>query len=142
MRTTPLDKLIKRTKTKNDILRLAAILMYRTNRAVKYKQFEMPGLASTFYKMKSKYIFFFINEGYSVKCLDKDKGVVCFNVNGIQVKFHQVNNTDMRFQNTIDLSNPSSEVLTYITEVEKTLEMLIKLGEALKIEKSIYQSIL
>lgn len=136
MRDTPINILVSNMQTKQDIQKVSAILLYRVNVSIKYVQHENPGLAKSFYRLKSKYIFYLIDEGFAIERKDASENMIIhFEVFGINLKFHQIKNNKLSFTNTIDTSNPTSEILKYSKDIPVMIKMLVKIGEVLKIDR-------
>jgi len=134
MKNSSIAELIESIVGENDLRRVATILLYRTNKAIKYVQADKVGLTKKFYTLKSRYIFFFIREGFQEKCSDeRDAMVLCFSVEGINVKFHQVKTKKLVIENSFDISNPTEDIRQWMGEVETMYKILMKLAISLKI---------
>lgn len=130
-----LKTIITGIKTIEDANKAAAILMYRVNKSVKYIQADNAGFTLRFYRLKQKYIQYFIESGFLVeRNSEQDNMVLRFSVAGIELKFHQVNPKKLRFSNTIDTSKPTEEINSYIKDIVIMYKMLISIGNFLKLK--------
>jgi len=140
MKVVALRELLKGISSVEDQEELSAILLYRTNKAIKYLQSEKSGFAFKFYLLKRLYIDHFLERGFEVKNsikdqYEEDKNMVTLKVRGTYLSFHMVKEKLGRTVTTRDISHINDEIKEYIMDSEKMYRMLLVLGEKLKIDK-------
>lgn len=129
-----LKKLLEGTDTLEEKQKLAAVLLYRINKAIKYVQLDKNGLSFKFYHLKGLYCNYFAKNGFLIKSKAEEKMVLTFSVQDVILKFHQVKPKRNRFSTTVDISNKTEEVKQYIIDIEIMYKLLLKIAESLEIK--------
>lgn len=130
-------ELVASVRTVSATQKVAAVLLYRVNKSIKYMQFEEPGLAKSFYRLKAMYIDYFIKEGFVVKPEEeKDMKVVSFDVYGALLRFHRIAKNTLNFETTVDISETNDEIARYSKEAKVMYKLLVKIAESLNINEA------
>ncbi len=133
MRRKPLTELILEVNNRDEIERTSAAIIYRANKAIKYIQKDDPGLAVKFYRLKSRYVEYYIENQFLInRKEEQDELSHRFNVHGTELIFHLKKTKRLVLENTIDTSVVTEDIKMFIKDLPVMVKILLKLINVLE----------